>query len=83
MLERLQVDLDIVEGENELIDIKLNDMVNEAYTMLFAIACFVSPLIGTAMYTKLGMGLTCDIVAIVNLVIGVLSFVFNLGIFPF
>jgi hypothetical protein len=47
MLERLQVDLDIVEGENEIIDMKLNDIVNEAYTMLFAIACFISPLIGT------------------------------------
>lgn len=50
MLERLQVDLDIVEGEDEMIDLKLSDKVNEAYTMLFAVSTFVSPLIGTWMY---------------------------------
>lgn len=55
MIERLQVDLDIVEGENELVDMKLNDQVNEAYTMLFAVATFISPLMGTALYNVFEM----------------------------
>lgn len=55
MIERLQVDLDIVEGENELVDMKLNDQVNEAYTMLFAVATFISPLMGTGLYNVFEM----------------------------
>lgn len=51
--------------------------------MLFAIACFISPLVGTWMYKEIGMALTCDIIAAVNLGVGVLCFVFNLGFFPF
>jgi len=83
MLERLQVDLDIVEGEDEMIDLKLSDKVNEAYTMLFAISTFVSPLIGTAMYNVMGMERTCDIIGFVNLGFAVISFFFNMGPFPF
>jgi hypothetical protein len=83
MLERLQVDLDIVEGEDELIDLKLSDKVNEAYTMLFAISTFVSPLIGTYMYNESSMEQTCDIIGFFNLGFAVILLVFNMGLFPF
>lgn len=48
MLERLQVDLGIVEGEDEKVDNALNDKVNDAYGFIYAFANFVSPLIGSA-----------------------------------
>lgn len=79
MLERLQVDLNIIEGEDELVDMKLNDMVNEGYTLLFALSNFVAPLIGTYMYEVVGMRMTCDVFAILNIVVAVLSLVFNCG----
>jgi MFS family permease len=47
MLERLQVDLNIVEGEDPALDNQLNDKVNDAYGFIFAFANFVSPLIGS------------------------------------
>ena len=48
MLERLQVDLGIVEGEDETVDNALNDKVNDAYGFVYAFSNFVSPLIGSA-----------------------------------
>ena len=83
MLERLQVDLDIIEGVDEKIDLQLSDKVNEAYTMLFAIANFVSPLLGAFMYTNLNMDRTCDIVGFVNIGLGVICLIFNCGLSPF
>ena len=62
-----------------MVDLKLNDIVNESYTLLFALSNFVAPLLGTWMYTKVGMRLTCDYFAIFNIAIGVISFVFNCG----
>ena len=50
MIERLQVDLQIKEGEDEMVDLRLNDIVNESYTLLFALANFVGPLGGTFLY---------------------------------
>ena len=50
MIERLQVDLHIKEGEDEMVDLRLNDIVNESYTLLFALANFVGPLGGTFLY---------------------------------
>jgi phosphatidylglycerophosphatase A len=97
MLERLQVDLDIVEGLDEKIDLQLSDKVNEAYTMLFAISTFISPLIGSGLceyyndktgsgdehsYEAVGMPITCDFVGMVNLGFALICFIFNLGIFP-
>ena len=48
MLERLQVDLGIVEGEDETVDNALNDKVNDAYGFVYAFSNFVSPLVGSA-----------------------------------
>lgn len=52
MLERLVVDLEVEEGMDAEVDNALNDKVNDAYGLMFAFACFVSPLIGTAMNTS-------------------------------
>ena len=49
MLERLQVDLKMVEGEDINLDNALNDKVNDAYGLIYAFSTFVSPLIGTAL----------------------------------
>lgn len=54
MLERLQVDLDIVEGEDESVDNALNDKVNDAVGFIFAFSNFVSPLIGAAVLDAVG-----------------------------
>lgn len=79
MLERLQVDLEISEGANEEIDLALNDQVNEAYTLLFAFANGISPLVGGILHDNIGSRRTCDIVAYVNIAFGIISFIFNCG----
>ena len=79
MLERLQVDLQIKEGEDEMVDLRLNDIVNESYTLLFALSNFVAPLLGTWLYEHFGMRKTCDYFALFNIAIGIISFVFNCG----
>lgn len=83
MLERLQVDLDIAEGESEEVDMALNDQVNECYTLLYAFANGVSPLIGGFLHDHYGSEKTCDWVAFVNIGVGVISLLFNCGIFVF
>jgi hypothetical protein len=54
MLERLQVDLGIVEGEDEAVDNALNDKVNDSIGFIFAFANFVSPLIGASVLDAVG-----------------------------
>ena len=83
MIERIQVDLEIAEGEHEDVDLALNDQVNEAYTLLYAFAMFISPLLGSYLHSTLGSRKTCDYVAIVNLGVAAISFVFNCGFFVF
>ena len=79
MIERLQVDLSIIEGENEALDYRLNDQVNEAYTLIYAFASFVSPLIGSFIYTHLGMKNTFDIAATINILFAFNLYVNNCG----
>lgn len=52
MLERLIVDLEVAEGMDAEVDNALNDKVNDAYGLMFAFSCFISPLIGDAMNTS-------------------------------
>ena len=40
MIERLQVELNIVEGEDEYIDAQLNDKCNDAYGFVYAFSMF-------------------------------------------
>jgi hypothetical protein len=49
MIERMQVDLKIVEGQNEAVDAALNDKINDAYGLTYALSNFVSPIIGAAL----------------------------------
>ena len=47
MLERLQVDLDLAEGSDPDAESALNDKVNDAYGLIYALSNFVSPIVGT------------------------------------
>lgn len=79
MIERLQVDLEIAEGEDEALDYRLNDQVNEAYVLIYAFASFVSPLIGSYIYTHLGMKTTFDIAAAINVAFAINLYINNCG----
>ena len=79
MLERLQADLEIYEGEDEALDYRLNDQVNEAYVLIYAFASFVSPLIGSFIFTHLGMKTTFDIAAAINIAFSINLYVNNCG----
>ena len=50
MLQRLQVDLDIGEGEDTHVDNKLNDKINDGYGFIYASSNFVSPIVGALLY---------------------------------
>lgn len=54
MLERVQVELDVIEGEDPDMDQAINDKVNDAYGTIYALAMFVGPLAGGFMYEKFG-----------------------------
>lgn len=72
--------MDIAEGENEAVDYRLNDQVNEAYTLVYAASSFISPLIGGYLDTHYGFRKTFDIAAIINIVFGLIIFTCNCGI---
>ena len=83
MLERVQVEMEVVEGEDEELDSAINDKVNDAYGFVYALSMFVAPLIGSGMYTTIDAPLTADYFALSNLAIGLILFVCNCGPFVF
>lgn len=83
MLEALQHDLKIVEGQNERIDNAINDKVNDAYGFIFAFTNFVAPLTGAALHKSLEERNTFDVIALANFGFGIIFFIFNCGIFVF
>ena len=83
MLERMQVDLGVVEGEDEAMDNAINDKVNDAYGLIYALSNFVAPLIGSMMYSQFGSPKSCDYLAFANFGLCILFFIFNCGIFCF
>lgn len=83
MLERVTVGLNAIEGEDLELDAAIYDKVNDAYGFVYALAMFVGPLVGGFMYDEIGGRKTADYVAISNLVVGSLLFIFNCGIFVF
>ena len=83
MLERLTVDLEIPEGQDADVDNALNDKVNDAYGLMFAFSCFISPLIGDALNTAYGQRIACDISAFANFAFFIVLFLFNAGPFVF
>lgn len=54
MIERLQVDLNIKDGENEALDDKLNDFVNQAYCLIYASTAFLAPMLGSILHNIFG-----------------------------
>jgi len=83
MLERLQVDLEITEGEDEAVDNKLNDKINDAYGFIYAFSNFVSPLGGSLLYSQFGQRITFDFIWIFDLCLAMFLFIFNCGLFVF
>ena len=49
------MELDIVKGDDEAIEFRLNDQVNEAYFLVYGISLFVSPIIGSFIYDRFEM----------------------------
>lgn len=47
--------------------------------MFYALANFISPLVGTAMYEKWNFRITCDYTASFTLAFGLICFIFNCG----
>ena len=79
MIERLQVDFDIVEERDPVLFSSLNDKVNDVYAFIYALSEFISPLIGTMLYKQLGQRITCDYLAFFNLTYALILFIFNCG----
>lgn len=71
--------MEIVEGVDPVLDGVLNDKVNDAYGLIYALANFLSPLIGTFLYNLTDQRTTCDYVALFNVAYGAVLFVFNCG----
>ena len=83
MLERVTVELQAVEGQDPELDGAIYDKVNDAYGFIYALAMFIGPLIGGQMYTIFNGPKTSDYIAISNLFIGMILFIFNCGPFVF
>lgn len=79
MLERLRVDLRIVEGEDELLDSQLNDVVNDAYGLIYALANFVSPILGSLFFTQLGSKKCFDLMFVADIIFAAVILTFNCG----
>jgi len=47
MIERLQVSLNISEGEDEYVDAMVTDKCNDCYGLFYALSMFISPIIGS------------------------------------
>jgi len=65
------------------LDAQLNDKINDAYGFIYALSMFISPLIGSQLYTKYGPREGCDYVAFADVCIGIFLAIFNCGIFVF
>lgn len=53
MLERVQVELNVVEGEDPELDSAINDKVNDAYGFVYALSMFVAPVVGGIMFDSI------------------------------
>jgi hypothetical protein len=81
LIERLQVDLKIKEGENEEEEEMLNDKINDSYGIIYAMSNFVSPNIGSFLYENLQLSwpLLCNYIGIMNFLFAIYLFIFNCG----
>jgi hypothetical protein len=65
------------------LDSQINDKCNDVYGLVYALSTFVSPLAGSALYNMFGPRLTCDYVAIMNIITFLILFIFNCGPFVY
>lgn len=79
MIERMQVKLNIREGEDEYVDAMLNDKCNDMYGLVYALSMFLGPLIGDALQSRFGYRTTCDVFAYINFGWALILFIFNCG----
>ena len=83
MIDRLKVSLNIKEGNDPILDGMLSDKVNDAYGFFYALSMFVSPIIGSNLYTNTDANRTATYVGIFNVSYSIILFVFNCGPFVF
>ena len=79
MIERLKVDLQIRNGEERQLEIKVNDLCNDAYGFIYSLMLFLSPLIGSNMYLSMGADSTLSIIAVINVLMVVAYLALNNG----
>ena len=68
-----------MKGDDEALEFRLNDQVNEAYFLVYGFSSFLSPIIGSFIYARFEMKQTFDIVAIMNILFAILLYVQNCG----
>lgn len=75
--ERLTVELNIREGDDEYVDSMLNDKCNDTYGVVYAFSMFFAPNVGGYMYKIMGHRNSCDTWLLINLVSFAILFIFN------
>ena len=83
MVERMRVDLNIPEGEDDVVDSRLNDAVNDAYGVVYALANFISPILGSMVYNQFGVTYCFDLIFSIDVLFAIFIFHFNCGPFVF
>ena len=79
MLERLRVSLRIEEGEDELVEARLNDKVNDAFGFTQAFANFVAPILGAMLKEGMGITFTFDTIFTIDMAFALFIFYYNCG----
>lgn len=81
LLDRLQVILNAKEGVDDVILYAINDKVNDANSMLFAIGNFVGPIVGSAIYNGLNNNASKpgEIIFLFDVFVFTFIFIFNCG----
>ena len=57
----------------------LNDKANDAYGLSHFLAMFLSPIIGSILYKNYGHKVTCDTVALIDIIWATILLIFNCG----
>ena len=93
IIERIQVENNIVEGDDEEIDNKINDKTNDLYAVSYSAATMISPFIGSylqEMFLTLEMDPwgsplqeTCDFAGFCVLLFGIILTIGNCGLTVF
>ena len=81
--DRLTLKYKIVEGSNDALEKRLNDLNSLAFLVAQTFGTLIAPLIGALTYEWKGHRLTCDIFAVSYLVISILMTVFYTGFKPY